>query len=125
LGDFKKPKKKAPYSELNEEWGVGGFYCINGITSGYLKNSPLGALTLAIITQTTLSVISKKTIGIPIMMKHKGAARTMYSNMDNWKLRDAFPFIFTHDDSSFLVSQQIRGPITPPNGKKKPAKAER
>jgi len=45
--------------------------------------------------------------------------------MDNWKLRDAFPFTFTHDDSSFFVSQQISGPITPPKGKKKPAKADR
>jgi hypothetical protein len=98
---------------------------MNGITSGYLNNSPLGALTLAIMTQTTLRIPSKITIGKPIIMKHKGIASTIYSRMDNWKLRDAFPFEFTHDDSSLRVSQQIRGPITPPNGKKKPAKAER
>ena len=49
----------------------------------------------------------------------------MYSSIDNWKLRDAFPFIFTQEDSSLLVSQQIRGPIIPPNGKKNIAKADR
>jgi len=65
------------------------------------------------------------TIGIPINIKHKGIAKTMYSSIDNWKLRDAFPFIFTQEDSSLLVSQQIRGPIIPPNGKKNIAKADR
>jgi hypothetical protein len=64
-------------------------------------------------------------IGNPIRMKHKGMDRTIYSSTDSWKLRDALPFILTHDDSSLLVNQQISGPITPPNGKKKPAKAER
>jgi hypothetical protein len=100
-------------------------YCINGITSGYLKSSPLGALTLAMIIQITLSVPIKKIIGNPMIIIHRGIARTIYSNIDNWKLRDAFPFSFTHDDSSLLVNQQIRGPITPPKGKKKPAKADR
>jgi hypothetical protein len=101
------------------------FYCINGITSGYLKSSPFGAFTLAIITQITLRVPSNAIIGIPIIIKHNGIARTIYSSIDNWKLREAFPFMFTHEDSSLLVNQQIRGPITPPKGKKKPAKAER
>jgi hypothetical protein len=64
-------------------------------------------------------------IGIPISIKHKGIIRTIYSSIDNWKFRDAFPFKFTQDDSSLLVNQQISGPIIPPNGKKKPAKAER
>jgi len=62
---------------------------------------------------------------MPMMIKHNGIARTIYSSIDNWKLRAAFPLIFTHDDSSLLLSQQISGPITPPKGKKKPAKAER
>jgi hypothetical protein len=65
------------------------------------------------------------TIGMPIMIKHNGIARTIYSSIDNWKLSAAFPLIFTQDDSSLLVSQHISGPITPPKGKKKPAKAER
>ena len=59
------------------------FYCINGITSGYLKSSPLGAFTLAIITQTTLIVPKATMIGIPIIMKHKGIAKNMYSSIDN------------------------------------------
>lgn len=58
------------------------------------------------------------TIGIPIIIKHKGIAKTIYSSIDSWKLRDAFPFIFTQADSSLLVSQQIRGPIIPPKGKR-------
>ena len=53
------------------------YYCINGITNGYLKSSPFGALTLAIITQITLRVPSNIINGIPIMMKHKGTARTI------------------------------------------------
>jgi hypothetical protein len=102
-----------------------GGYCINGITRGYLKSSPFGAFTLAIITHITFRVPKIMTIGIPISIKHKGIAKTMYSSIDNWKLRDAFPFIFTQEDSSLLVSQQIRGPIIPPNGKKNIAKADR
>jgi hypothetical protein len=85
----------------------------------------LGALTLAMITQITLRVPIKITIGIPMIIKQRGMQRTIYSSIDNWKFRDAFPFSFTHDDSSLLVNQQINGPITPPKGKKKPAKAER
>jgi hypothetical protein len=65
-------KKKPPI------WGVGGYnYCINGITSGYLKSSPLGALTLAIMTQITFIVPSIMIIGMPIIMKHNGIARTI------------------------------------------------
>jgi hypothetical protein len=100
-------------------------YCMNGITSGYLKSSPFGAFTLAIIMQITFRVPSNITIGMPIIIKNNGIARTIYRRIDNWKFRDAFPFKFTHDDSSLLVSQHISGPITPPKGKKKPAKAER
>jgi hypothetical protein len=60
-----------------------------------------------------------------MMIKHRGTVRTIYSSIDSWKFREAFPLILTHEDSSLRVSQQIRGPNTPPNGKKKPAKAER
>ena len=49
----------------------------------------------------------------------------MYSSIDNWKLSEFLPFSLTHDDSSLLESQQISGPIIPPNGKKKPANDER
>ena len=98
---------------------------MNGITSGYLNNSPLGALTLAIIIQITSRVPRTTIIGIPIIIKTKGIVRTMYRSIDNWKLRDAFPFKFTQDDSSLLVSQQMSGPIIPPNGKMNMAKAER
>jgi hypothetical protein len=71
LGDFKNEEIKSP---ATRDWGG---YCINGITSGYLKSSPFGALTLAIITQITFRVPSTIIIGIPIMMKHKGIVRTM------------------------------------------------
>jgi hypothetical protein len=104
------------------DWGV---YCINGIARGYLKSSPFGALTLAIIIQMTLRTTRKMIIGIPTRIKHKGITSIIYRSIDNWKLRDALPLSFTHEDSSLFVNQQISGPITPPNGKKKPAKAER
>jgi len=84
----------------------------------------LGALTLARIIQITFKIPRKMIIGIPIRMKHKGITRIIYSSIDSWKFIDAFPFTFTHDDSSLLVNQQISGPIIPPKGKKKPAKAE-
>jgi len=100
-------------------------YCINGIRRGYLKSSPLAALTLAIIIHTTLSVPSTTIIGIPIIMKQSGIARTIYSSMDNWKLIEFLPFKLTQADSSLFDSQQISGPKIPPKGKKKPAKAER
>ncbi|MDO9340554.1 MAG: hypothetical protein Q7T72_08515 [Bacteroidales bacterium] len=98
---------------------------MKGISRGYLKSSPFAALTLAIIIHITLRVTSKKIIGIPIIIKHKGITRTIYSNIDNWKLSEFFPFTFTQTDSSFLDSQHISGPIIPPKGKKKPAKADR
>jgi hypothetical protein len=44
---------------------------------------------------------------------------------DNWKLSEFLPFVFTQDDSSLLDNQHISGPIIPPKGKKKPAKADR
>jgi hypothetical protein len=53
-------------------WGV---YCMKGITSGYLKSSPLGALMLAIMIQTTLRIPRKTIIGIPTIIKHKGITR--------------------------------------------------
>lgn len=64
-------------------------------------------------------------IGMPTIIIHKGMARTIYKSIDNWKLRDAFPFWSTHWDSSFFDNQHIKGPIIPPKGKKNPAKAER
>lgn len=56
---------------------VKNLYCINGITSGYLKSSPLGALTLAMITQITLRVPINIIIGMPMIIKHRGIARTI------------------------------------------------
>jgi hypothetical protein len=70
-------------------------------------------------------VTGVQTCALPIWIKHNGIASTIYRSIDNWKFKDALPFIFTHDDSSLLVSQHMSGPIMPPNGKKKPAKAER
>ena len=52
-------------------------YCTNGIASGYLKSSPFGACTLAMIMQITFSVLRIIIIGIPIMIKHKGIASTI------------------------------------------------
>jgi hypothetical protein len=98
---------------------------MKGIRMGYLKNSPFDALMLAITRQIIFRVINNIIIGNPIIMKHKGIARTIYSSIDNWKLREAFPFKFTQSDSSLLDSQQISGPKIPPKGKKKLAKADR
>lgn len=98
---------------------------MNGITSGYLKCSPFAALMLAIIIQITLSVKRTNTIGKPIMIKHKGMDRNIYSRIDNWKLSEALPFMLTQADSSLFDNQHISGPIIAPKGKKKPAKAER
>ena len=52
-------------------------YCIKGMESGYLKSSPLGALTLAIIIQITLRTLKMAIIGIPITMNINGIARTI------------------------------------------------
>ncbi len=98
---------------------------MNGIEIGYLKSSPFEALTLAIMIQITFRVTRNRIIGIPTIIRHKGAARTEYSRIDSWKLRAAFPFLLTHADSSLFDNQQISGPIIPPKGKKNPAKAER
>jgi hypothetical protein len=73
----------------------------------------------------TLRVPRRIIIGIPIKMKHKGTARTIYRSIDNWKLSEFLPLMFTQTDSSLFVNQHISGPIKPPNGKKKPAKADR
>lgn len=98
---------------------------MKGMARGYLKISPFAAFTLAIIIDITFSTPSIIMIGMPIIMKHNGIASTMYRSIDSWKLRAFLPLIFTQTDSSLLVSQQISGPIIPPKGKKKPAKAER
>lgn len=100
-------------------------YCINGIANGYLNLSPLEAFMLAMIMQTIFRTPRNITIGIPIKMKQRGNDSTIYNRIESWKFIEAFPFSFTQADSSFLESQQISGPIIPPNGKKKPAKAER
>ena len=50
---------------------------MKGIAIGYLNSSPFEALTLAIMMQITLSVARKITIGIPMIIKHKGTARTI------------------------------------------------
>jgi hypothetical protein len=93
--------------------------------SGYLKSSPFGALTLAKMIQITLRILIMAIMGIPIIMNTRGMARNIYSNTDSWKLRAFLPFRLTHSDSSLRVNQQISGPITPPNGKKNPAKADK
>lgn len=72
-----------------------------------------------------LRVPSIITIGIPIRIMHKGTARTIYSRIESWKFSEAFPFSFIHVDSSRLDNQHIIGPIIPPNGNRKPAKAAR
>jgi hypothetical protein len=105
--------------------GLRIYYCINGIERGYVNNSPFEAFTLAMIKHIILSIPSKMTIGIPTIMKHKGIARTIYRSIDNSKLSEFLPFMFTQADSSFLDNQQISGPIIPPNGKKNPAKADK
>jgi hypothetical protein len=98
---------------------------MNGITNGYLNSSPFAALTLPIITQTTFNTPRTITMGIPIRIIQRGIANTIYNSIDNWKLSEFLPLMFTQVDSSLRDSQQINGPIIPPNGKKKPAKADR
>ncbi len=65
---------------------------MNGIVTGYLNSSPLGAFTLAIMIQMTFRNTRKITIGNPTIIKHKGIDRTIYSKIEIWKLSDAFPF---------------------------------
>lgn len=112
--------KKSPVGFFSEETDRRGAdsYCMNGMEIGYLKVSPFDALMLAIIMQITLSNIRQPIIGIPIMIKHRGMARTVYSNSDIWKLSDDLPLISTQADSSFLDIQHMTGPIIPPKGKK-------
>ncbi len=50
---------------------------MKGMTSGYLKGSPLAALILAIIMQTILRVASAISIGIPTRIKQSGKASTI------------------------------------------------
>ena len=52
-------------------------------------------------------------------------ARTIYNKIESWKFRACLPLKSIHCDSSFLDSQQIRGPRIPPKGKKYPANEER
>lgn len=40
-------------------------------------------------------------------------------------MTDAFPFSLIQVESSFRDNQQIRGPMIPPNGNKKPANADK
>jgi len=100
-------------------------YWIKGMESGYLKSSPFDALMLAIIMQMTLRTIRVIIIGIPMIIRQRGAARTVYKSMDISKFIEALPFLSTHTDSSLRDNQQISGPIILPNGKKNPANAER
>lgn len=59
------------------------YYWMNGIVTGYLNSSPLEAFTLAIIMQITFRKTRKTIIGIPIRIKHRGVARTIYNKTDN------------------------------------------
>ena len=104
---------------------MGNYYWIKGIERGYLNSSPFDDLILAIMMQITLSVPRNIIMGIPISIKQSGIARTMYNNIESWKLSEAFPFWSIQSDSSFLDNQQISGPMIPPKGKKNPANAER
>lgn len=65
---------------------------MNGIEIGYLNSSPFEAFTLPMMIQMTLRNPRNITMGIPIMMKHNGIARTIYSKIEIWKFRDDFPF---------------------------------
>lgn len=98
---------------------------MKGITSGYLNSCPWEAFTPAMIIHTTFKIEMAMIRGIPITIKHSGIASIIYNNMDNWKFIAFLPFRLSQTDSSRFESQQIRGPITPPNGKKKPAKADK
>jgi hypothetical protein len=96
---------------------------MNGIDNGYLNNSPLAALTLAIVIQRIFRIQIAIRMGMPIIMKISGKARTEYSRIDRLKFMAARPLMFTQVESSFFDNQIISGPIIPPKGKKKPAKA--
>src|SRR5512133_2886125 len=98
---------------------------MNGIETGYLKTSPFEAFIDATTTQISLRTIRDRMIGIPISIKHRGIASTMYISVESWKLSAAFPLKSTHADSCLRDIQQTIGPIMPPRGKKYPAKAER
>jgi hypothetical protein len=52
-------------------------YWINGIDNGYLNVSPLEPFMLAIIMQITLRTPRNIIIGMPIIIKHNGMARTI------------------------------------------------
>jgi hypothetical protein len=75
--------------------------------------------------QTIFRTPRKIIIGMPMIIRQRGAARIIYNSIDNWKFNEALPFWFTQSDSSFLDNQQISGPMIPPKGKKKPANPER
>jgi len=50
---------------------------MNGIARGYRNDSPLAALTLAIITHIILSITRTPIMGKPMMMKHNGIVSVM------------------------------------------------
>lgn len=52
-----------------------GGHCMNGIDNGYLNLSPFEDLMLAMTMQTTFRKPKNMTIGIPIIIKHKGIER--------------------------------------------------
>lgn len=103
----------------------GRYYWIKGMESGYLNSSPLEAFTEATAMHTTLSIHKAAISGIPIIIKHNGISRIVYSNTESWKLRAFLPFSLIHVDSSLLLSQQIIGPSIPPKGTINPEYAER
>ncbi len=55
---------------------------MKGITRGYLKYSPLDAFTLAMIVHMSFNNRRAPIMGNPIIIKHKGTARTIYNRID-------------------------------------------
>jgi len=64
-------------SSVVKNFQLNKIYCTKGIERGYLKSSPFGAFTLAIIMQITFKALRIIIIGIPMIMKHKGIASTI------------------------------------------------
>lgn len=56
---------------------------MKGIDNGYRYLSPFEALTDAMITQITSSMERNAMMKMPIIIKQRGIARTIYSNIDN------------------------------------------
>ena len=78
--------------------------------------SPLDDFVLAMTIQIIFSIISMPINKKPIKIKHRGATRIQYNNIDKLKFNEALPFSSIHAESSLRESQHIRGPITPPKG---------